>query len=849
MADQPAILDDPAPLALERLAARALADGDYQSAFRFADRRCRIRPPPLVSSFLLRAEASFRLGQRRYAIADLAEAIAIAPDDLWANRKMLAWAKGPRQQAAARRLLSSERDLQVIRRALDILGEEAATAANMRAYDDAIEGWAVWDRDGSAEVSISSVESDITYDLDADPSHPLANPQRRAASFRLTRPRSDHPQSFAISIHGHRICRLRAAGNERDCLQAQAENRSPPANGAGATVIVPIYADYPATRACLDSLLEAVNNNPTCRVLLVDDATPDKSIKDHLADLQRHHGVELLTNRENAGFVGSVNRALSQLEGGDVVLLNSDTVVPSGFIERLAEAAYSAPDIGTVTPLSNNGEFSSFPIPNQSNDRVSAEDTDLLDRTAAAANRGIVLDIPSGVGFCLYIRRACLQAVGGSLSERYRRGYLEDADFCLRAREKGFRNVCAPSVYVHHAGSRSFQAEKRSLVMRNLDVLDAKFPSYRSECAAFIAVDPIRDYRERIERSLPPPDHRPRLIVSGGGEIAAVARHRGRTLKSHGLAAMQLEISWRAEGVAARLLGLDGVWPQNICFRIDESEELRSIGRYLEDLQPSAIEIWDPAGIPVDLLELLIDRKHAYELIVADAGLISPDPCSPIEPLPAARSADALRPMEEADHKNHQSWRRRWRDIAAAAEAVIAPSPIAYGFAKQHLGDLRIVELEHDVAPELRERRRKRGRTPRFGIVPLRRTADEFARIEAIARLVRKMRSEASITVLGETIDDNALMRSGNCFVTGCAEAPDLRRLLRQYEIKHLMIGAGSPLFGHPIESAAIKSRLPLARLDWSFGAYKGRPGDLFIDPGSKPPEIAETLVRWMEAT
>jgi GT2 family glycosyltransferase len=791
---------------------------------------------------LLRAEASFRLGQRRYAIADVTEAIAIAPDDLWANRKMLAWAKGSVQQATARRMLSTERDLQMIKLALNVLGENAAPAASMRVYDDAIEGWAVWNHGGSLEVSISSLESDVTYYLEGDPSHPLADARRQAASFRLVRPRSDRPQSFTISVHGNRIFGLRVAGNERAREHTQAEIGSP--QSAGPTVIVPVYADYPATRACLDSLLAAVKGSPTSRILLVDDATPDKAINRYLADLQGHPLIEILTNRENAGFVGSVNRALSQIKGGDVVLLNSDTVVPIGFVERLAEAARSASDIGTVTPLSNNGEFSSFPIPNQANDSLSAEDTSHIDRTAEAANRGVVVGIPSGVGFCLYITRACLQAVGG-LSERYQRGYLEDADFCLRARENGFRNVCAPSVYVHHEGSRSFQADKRSLVLRNLEVLDAKFPSYRSECAAFLATDPLRHFRERIERRLPLPDDRPRLIVSGGGELATLARHRGRALTSQGAAALRLEISCGAEGVVASLLGVDGAAPQNIRFRIDEADELRSIAKYLQDLKPSSIEILDPGSIPFGLLDLLTD--HPYELFVADAGLISPDSCSPTELLPPARSGNVRPLMERLDQKNRQTWRRRWRGVAASAKTIMAPSPIAYGFAKHYLPDLRIVKLEKEVAPELRKRRAS-GRAARLAIVPLRRTADEFARIDAIVRSIRKIRSDASIIVLGETIDDKTLTRGGNCFVTGRVEAQGLRRLLRQYQIQHVMVGAGSPLFGHPIEASAIKSRLPLARLDWSFGAYAGRDGDLLIKPNLKPPQIAETLVQWMEA-
>ena len=106
---------------------------------------------------------------------------------------------------------------------------------------------------------------------------------------------------------------------------------------------------------------------------------------------------------------------------------------------------------------------------------------------------------PVGTGFCLYITRECLDAVG-FLSEDFYRGYVEDVDFCLHARAKGFRNVCAPSIYVGHAGNKSFGPEKRALVVRNYAVLDRRYPTYHAETAAFDFADPLAQSRQAIER-------------------------------------------------------------------------------------------------------------------------------------------------------------------------------------------------------------------------------------------------------------------------------------------------------------------------------------------------------------
>lgn len=796
-------------------------------------------------SFLLRAEASYRLGQKRHAIADLSDALDISPKDVQANRRMLAWATGSLQQTAARALLSSDRDVNVLRQALDVLDDQARTTyASMNVFDRSIEGWAVWDRDAPLEVSIVSRDGTTAYYLEPDPFHALSNQRTRAANFNLSRPRSNSPQAFAMAVEGHRFFSMRAAGNEPGT--SHREQGAVAAADAGPTVMVPIYADFAATKACLDSLFEAIRQLPDCRAILVDDATPDHRIKGYLAGVPGNNRIEILTNPQNLGFVGSINRALGRVHSGDVILLNSDTVVPPGFIERLAATAHSSPDIGTVIPLSNNGEFSSFPIPNRSNELGSLEDVILLDQIAACANRGIAVDIPSGIGFCLYVTRACLDAVG-PLSESYQRGYLEDVDFCLRARERGFRSVCAPSVYVGHAGSRSFKGEKRSLVIRNLDVLDAKFPAYRNECSAFMIADPIRSSRERLERRLPIANDHPRLIVSGEGSIAAVALNRAHQLRSQNQPAMLLHVDRRAPGMVVKPVGLDQIGPQNIEFSIAGSAELSALEAYLDDLRPACIEIWDPAAIPDPLLGLLVDGRARCELAIADAGIVSPHPWCLTELIPELATDRQANPPARASDREPSAWQLRWRAIAAKAEAVIAPGPAAAAFARRHLGSVSITEIDQPPGRPNRRWKKPSGPARRLGVLPLRTSAEELRMMRSLVRSLNRIRSDLSITVVGETLDDLALMKSGNCFVTGPVVAADVDRILTQYALEHLLIGVGAPLFGHPIEIEAVKSGLPVARFDWSSGQIRARDRDAAIDPAMAHSEIARSLVDWME--
>jgi diguanylate cyclase (GGDEF)-like protein/PAS domain S-box-containing protein len=95
-----------------------------------------------------------------------------------------------------------------------------------------------------------------------------------------------------------------------------------------------------------------------------------------------------------------------------VVLLNSDTLVPPGWLARLRRAAYAAPDIGTATPLSNDATILSYPAVEGGNALPDLAETGRLAALAWRANRDAAIDIPTAVGFCMLIRRDVLDAVG-----------------------------------------------------------------------------------------------------------------------------------------------------------------------------------------------------------------------------------------------------------------------------------------------------------------------------------------------------------------------------------------------------------------------------------------------------
>jgi GT2 family glycosyltransferase/glycosyltransferase involved in cell wall biosynthesis len=260
-------------------------------------------------------------------------------------------------------------------------------------------------------------------------------------------------------------------------------------------IIIPVYNAYDDLRRCLDSVRRTTAARH--RIILIDDGSPDPRIGQYFASLRADSDpcLTLLTNEVNLGFVGTVNRGMA-LGRNDVVLLNSDTIVTSDWVEKLCRCAAFDARIGTITPFSNNAEICSFPNFCQDNalpDGLDAEDVNCAIEAAALPTYP---DIPTAVGFCMYIRRELLDAIGLFDSETFRLGYGEENDFCMRAKIAGWRNVLCDDTFVQHVGSRSFDTKKKALAEENMKRLLAKHPDYMRQVMVFIAADPIKPIRQ-----------------------------------------------------------------------------------------------------------------------------------------------------------------------------------------------------------------------------------------------------------------------------------------------------------------------------------------------------------------
>lgn len=346
-------------------------------------------------------------------------------------------------------------------------------------------------------------------------------------------------------------------------------------------VIVPVYRGLADTRLCIDSVLASEVKTPY-RLIVINDCSPEPEVTAWLRErATQDDRITLLENEDNLGFVGTVNRGMAVSENNDVLLLNSDTEVANNWLDRIRAAAYGDRKIASVTPLSTNATICSYPQFCKDNALPAGYDTARIDALCARVNPGVVVDVPTGVGFCMYIRRDCLEQVGLFDTEHFGKGYGEENDFCQRAAKAGWRNLHLLDTFVLHTGGVSFGESKSPREQAAMQTLAQLHPGYAREVHAFVQADPAKPYRLALDAA--------RIAEAGLPAVLAVLHDRAggtlrhvRELADH-LAgrAVFLTLSPAAgQSVALRMAGKDEGF--ELAFRLeDQYDDLLTVLREL----------------------------------------------------------------------------------------------------------------------------------------------------------------------------------------------------------------------------------------------------------------------------
>lgn len=290
-------------------------------------------------------------------------------------------------------------------------------------------------------------------------------------------------------------------------------------------IIIPVYRGLDETKECILSLLPGMPD--WARLIVVNDCSPEPALTQWLREQASPLGFELYENEKNKGFVGTVNFGMALHPDRDVLLLNSDVeVANSDWLERMRLAAYRHERVASLTPFSNNATICSFPHFCQDNALFAELDVNALDRLFSTLPlEDELVEVPTGVGFCMYIRRDCLDAVGYFDEQTFGKGYGEENDWCQRAHKLGWKNYHQLNVFAYHKGGVSFQEEGDPRKARALELLNALHPNYTRDVMAFIGQDPAKLARMMAKIKF--------VVQSGLPVVLSVAHHLGGGVAQH----------------------------------------------------------------------------------------------------------------------------------------------------------------------------------------------------------------------------------------------------------------------------------------------------------------------------
>jgi len=637
------------------------------------------------------------------------------------------------------------------------------------------------------------------------------------------------------------------------------------AQPAEVDVIVPVYRGHDDTLACLHSVLSTPVKT-FFETVVINDCSPDRALAQKLRHLAERGLITLVENERNLGFVQSVNRGMALHEGRDVVLLNSDTVVYNDWLDRLRRHG-EQDRVGTVTPFSNNATICSYPRTLLNNNEQLEADYPALDLMAAAASPEVAIDIPTAVGFCMYIRRQCLDAVGPFDAATFGKGYGEENDFCRRAADLGWRNVLAADIFVRHTGEVSFAQDAAKGQSEAMTALIAKHPAYNEIVRTYIKKDPAAGARRRLDAA------RIRR-QSGGAAILHVTHNWGGGIDRH---VRDLIRAWREQGTGGVLMtapergkpAVDIHTPDDLDLpnlqglRLDTG--LKDIAEALAHAGISRIHVHSLAGWPAEAtrwlrqLASMLDVPYDFTMhdymafcpritfvqgegrYCGEKGVASCRKCIAVHGTPFGRV-------------NIGEWRRQFAHLLDGAEHVLAPSQDACKRTSGYLGGREVLYRPHPVEPA------------DLGVLAVKWKPGQILRVMLVggisepkgSRLLLAMAEQAqrsnlplSFCIVGHTDMDDAFSRQPNVSMTGRYSDDRLFELMAQQGAHVAFFASVWPETYSYVLTSLLEAGFPIAAFDIGAQAERlralARDTSLFLDIASSrdAKAVNEALLGW----
>jgi GT2 family glycosyltransferase/glycosyltransferase involved in cell wall biosynthesis len=603
-------------------------------------------------------------------------------------------------------------------------------------------------------------------------------------------------------------------------------------------VIIPVYRGLAATRRCVESVL-ADRELPAGRVVVIDDRSPEPKLSawlDRLANLGR---ITLLRNKKNLGFVQSANLGMRHAGDRDVVLLNSDTEVPSGWLVRLQAQAYAAPKVASVSPLSNNATICGW-LSYEGGPMPPGVTLEAIDSACRAANAGRFATAPTTVGFCMYIRRAALDVVGLFDSKTFGKGYGEENDFCLRATALGWSHHIACDTFVWHEGNVSFGATTGDHIERAWPILTERYPDYPAAVAKFVKDGDTESYRFAAAMAMFRASGLPTILAISHDLGGGVGRQMMEAIERDAGHANHLVLAPAVHGVSLSAPALPGLPP--LVLVVERWRDLATVAR---SAGVTRVHVHHLMGLDLDVRALIQDLGVPFDVTVHDYFTICPQVtllpwsaggyCG--EPGPAGCDACiANRPSHGATDILSWRWRRAWQ--SREAEHVNVPSQDALDRLRRHGAGANARLVPHEAVSagpwplHLPARPGKQLRVAVLGVLANHKGAHLVASVAMAADPAR-----LRIQVIGDTeagFPDAARKRMT---INGAYQEGELPALLAKHRPHVIWFPSTAPETYSFTLSTAIESGLPIVAT--RIGAFperlSGRPFTWLLEPAPDP--------------
>ena len=244
-------------------------------------------------------------------------------------------------------------------------------------------------------------------------------------------------------------------------------------------IIIPFYNQISLLSVCLKSLELSLKSN--IRIILVNDGSDQRNLET-IKNSNFQLNLQIINHDQNKGFRESINTGLQVCNKKYVVLLNSDTIITPGSIEKIIGLLEKNENIKAASPVSNAiGDIYQF----RDGLKYIGNDISSLFRNISKAseslhrnNLGLFSRVPFLTAFCIALDREFFIKIG-CFSKDYIHGYFEDLDLSCRIREAGYDLVVSENAFVFHHSQGTYKhfhkIKREKILKKNFEIFSSRW--------------------------------------------------------------------------------------------------------------------------------------------------------------------------------------------------------------------------------------------------------------------------------------------------------------------------------------------------------------------------------------